>query len=72
MTQANNIDFTRIKTAETSAADLQAEYVQQAWSYLAQTDWMVVRLAETGKELPPGVAKKRARARVLLGSVRKP
>ena len=33
---------------------------------LASTDWMVVRAAETGKQVPPEIARKRAEARALL------
>lgn len=34
--------------------------------YLNQTDWYVVRLAETGKPVPPDVLTRRAAARLLL------
>ena len=57
----------RIKTAadlqaEREAADLQAERAA-ARAYLADTDWYVTRLTETGEPIPPAVSKERAAAR---------
>lgn len=59
-----------------SAAEVQAEAEekkraadrQRALSYLGETDWFVTRQAETGKPVPPDVAKKRAAARKTASS----
>jgi hypothetical protein len=56
-------------------ADLQAEAetaeraraAEAARRYLAETDWMVIRAAETGKPVPEDVATARAEARRKLG-----
>lgn len=39
---------------------------QEAREYLQQTDWLVVRKLETGKEVPADIAEKRAEARSLI------
>lgn len=38
----------------------------EALTYLASTDWYVVRKAETGKEIPQEIVEKRAEARLQL------
>ena len=40
--------------------------VQEAKAYLASTDWMVTRQAETGKAIPDEVKAKRQEARELI------
>lgn len=60
-----------IKTAEDLAAEA-AEAERQAAAaearrYLADTDWMVVRAAETGRAVPKDIAAKRAEARKVAG-----
>ena len=56
-----------IKTAEDIAADraaaARARAAAEAHRYLAETDWMVIRAAETGKPVPDDVAAKRKSAR---------
>jgi hypothetical protein len=57
-----------------SAADLAAEAAAaeraranaEARRYLAETDWMVIRAAETGKPVPVDVAEARAAARKII------
>jgi len=39
----------------------------EARSYLAETDWLAIRAAETGKPVPLAVAQARAEARRTLG-----
>ena len=56
-----------VKTAEDLAAE--AEAAQRAREaiaarrFLADTDWMVIRAAETGKAMPEDVAAQREQAR---------
>jgi len=45
------------------------EAVQEARAYLASTDWLAVRLAETGKPIPSDIIAKRAKARETLSQV---
>lgn len=42
---------------------LQAQINADARAYLASTDWYVLRLQETGQEIPPDVLAERAAAR---------
>lgn len=57
-------------------ADLQAERDaharevarREAQDYLARTDWMVVRRAETGEKIADDVIQKRHEARALLSA----
>ena len=60
-----------IKTAEDLAAERaateRARAADEARRYLAETDWMVARAAETGKPVPEDVAKERAAAREAAG-----
>jgi hypothetical protein len=66
-----NIDFLAMVTAEArqeqAAAEAEAEARREAAAYLAQTDWMVVRYAETGQPMPAQVTAQRARARAIIG-----
>lgn len=55
--------MTRI-TAPTTARRLERQ--QAARAYLAETDWMVIREAETGKPMPDDVRQRRAAARQIL------
>jgi hypothetical protein len=59
-----------IKTAEQieaeRAAAARAQVEAEARAYLAETDWMVIRAAETGKPVPEDVAEARAAARKTL------
>lgn len=43
-----------------------AAQLRKASAYLAETDWYITRMAETGKEIPPDVLALRAAARELL------
>ena len=60
-----------------TSADLQAEAeareraraAEAARRYLAETDWMVIRAAETGKPVPEDVATARAEARLVVREV---
>ena len=62
----------RIKTPDDLAQELQAaaraRAVVAARAYLAETDWMVIRAAETGKSVPDGVAEARTQARQTISS----
>lgn len=62
-----NIDFTKMKTAEQKdreAAQAEQERInREARNYLSETDWYVLRLQETGVEIPEDVLTKRAEAR---------
>ncbi|MGY6535336.1 MAG: hypothetical protein ACXIVG_08335 [Pararhodobacter sp.] len=57
----------KIRTAADLAADAeaaeQARAAANARRYLAKTDWMVIRAAETGLPLPDDIAEARAVAR---------
>lgn len=46
-----------------SAEDMQAEINAESLAYLASTDWMVIRFAETGVAIPAEVMTKRQTAR---------
>lgn len=56
-----------IRTAEQIAAEAQAREAEirrnEARAFLASTDWMVVRFAETGTPVPADVAARRVQAR---------
>jgi len=60
-----------IRTAADLAAErdaaARARAAVEARAYLAETDWMVVRAAETGKPVPDRVTQARAAARASLG-----
>jgi hypothetical protein len=59
-----------VKTAEDLAAEKEAAAraaeKAKAQAYLASTDWLIVRHAETGKDIPADVLDARANARELL------
>lgn len=61
-----------IRTPEELAAEVQAKAENalraEARAYLDDTDWLVVRQAETGTVMPEAVRKRRAQARALLSS----
>ena len=64
------IDLAQLITAEdktqaAEAAALDAEKAQ-ARDYLAETDWLITRRAETGKSVPRDVLNKRQTAREVL------
>ena len=54
--------------AEVEAAE-RARRADEARRYLVETDWMVIRAAETGRPVPEDVATARAEARRKLGGV---
>lgn len=64
------IDFSQAITAEARAAEEQARSAAaapaEALAYLASTDWMVVRQAETGEAVPEDVKASRQAARSIL------
>jgi len=67
----------RIKTpADLEAARIAAQrdaLRADARAFLAATDWLIVRRAETGTEVPPDIVQARANARhVLSGGLVKP
>jgi len=70
----SNIDFSQITTLEDKAAVAQALRLQQittqAETYLAATDWYLIRQTETGKPAPDAVKERRAAARKLLSTSR--
>lgn len=65
------IDFSKMKTAEMKAAEAaQAEIDRvnaEARKYLADTDWYVIRMQETGVPIPAEIlaGREAARARVV-------
>ena len=50
------------------AAAERALAAAEARRYLAETDWMVIRAAETGVPVPEDVAERRVAAREIAGS----
>lgn len=60
----------RIKDAAAIAAEKEAQARAaaraQTLAYLASTDWLFVREAETGKAVPPETRAARAQARAIL------
>lgn len=65
-----SIDWTKMRTAanlaaEKAEAELEARK-SEARRYLAETDWLVTRQAETKKPIPKGTLDQRAAARSLL------
>ena len=52
------------------AAQAAQEALSEASSYLATTDWYVVRFAETGVNVPDDVAAQRAQSRVTVEQYR--
>ncbi|HET8689326.1 MAG TPA: hypothetical protein VFM18_22175 [Methanosarcina sp.] len=48
---------------EPSAEEIQAQINQDSLSYLASTDWYVVRFSETGVAIPDAVKAKRQESR---------
>ena len=60
-----------VKTPEDLAAAQEAaeraSAAEAARRYLAETDWMAIRAAETGRPMPEDVAKARAEARKTAG-----
>lgn len=70
-----------MKLSITPPADLDAARIaaqraalrDEARAFLAATDWLIVRRAETGTEVPPDILQTRAQARrVLSGGPDKP
>lgn len=57
-----------IRTAKDLAAETFAHEQGKASAYLSQTDWMILRQAETGVPVPADVLEARAQARRLLNS----
>jgi 2,4-dienoyl-CoA reductase-like NADH-dependent reductase (Old Yellow Enzyme family) len=61
-----------IKTADDLAAEAaardRARAVAEARAYLADTDWMVIRAAETGTPVPDDVTAARAAARATISN----
>ena len=65
------VDLTQLITAEAQQdADKALDLIAQqaaALAYLADTDWYVIRKAETGKEIPGNILSAREAARADLG-----
>ncbi|QIH05132.1 MULTISPECIES: hypothetical protein [unclassified Pseudomonas] len=61
-TVEDDLDFSLSKKTLTGLD----QKANEAREYLRQTDWLVVRKLETGKEVPADVAEKRAEARSLI------
>lgn len=53
------MDFSQSKKTFTE----QDQIASEAREYLRQTDWLVVRKLETGKEMPADIAERRVEAR---------
>lgn len=51
---------------DTDAEEAQKKINEDALKYLADTDYLAIRLAETGKPMPAGVAESRAAARLSI------
>lgn len=60
--------WTDPRSPEMLAALARTEAQKAAREYLAETDWMVTRAAETGKPIPEDVLAKRAAARATLSA----
>ncbi|MGE8411934.1 MAG: hypothetical protein ACN6QY_06155 [Pseudomonas sp.] len=56
------MDFSQSKKTFTE----QDRKANEAREYLRQTDWLVVRKLETGKDVPADIAEQRAQARHLI------
>lgn len=70
----SKIDFSRLITAEEksnrAAAKRDKAERDAALSFLQDTDWYVLRLAETGEAIPAKIAKERQGARDRIGGKR--
>lgn len=68
----SKIDFSRIVTAAERSAQAEAEDLKrrtaEAVAFLASSDWLVVRQAETGEPIPEDISAARAAARKLLST----
>ncbi|KTC39789.1 hypothetical protein AO265_20920 [Pseudomonas sp. ABAC61] len=60
------MDFSQSKKTFTE----QDRKANEAREYLRQTDWLVVRKLETGKDVPADIAEQRAQARALVPAQR--
>lgn len=67
-----SIDWSALITAEDKAALAAAQAQRRAQAearrYLAETDWYVIRAADTGRPIPETVRAGRAAARALLSA----
>lgn len=60
------VDLSQLEKVK-SASDIDAESARtEAMTYLKSTDWYVIRMVETGKEVPKEVSEARASARLKL------
>jgi hypothetical protein len=66
MTEDSNIDFTRLQSRSAVLAEAENAKDEEARSYLAATDWMVLRHTELGKPVPSAVTLKRQQARAQI------
>lgn len=46
------------------------EKIQEEQKFLNETDWYVVRFAETGVEIPVDIKERRAKARIIISELR--
>lgn len=60
------MDLSKIKSIPTQESIQKEQEIREALRYLSDTDWLAVRKIETGKEIPEGIAEKRAQARDLI------
>ena len=65
--QADNKGFPRlVPLPEPTPEEMQNQKNAEARSYLASTDWYVVRLVETGVEIPEEIRAARENARLMV------
>jgi hypothetical protein len=61
--------YNKLKKAELKSADDNEKLKQNLIQYLKDTDWMVIRYMETGKEIPDDISKQRQTARDKLSAL---
>ena len=72
MAQTNDfydVEGNLIKSEPVDSNEIQAADNAAARAYLAETDWYVVRHAETGKAIPDGILTARAAARAEVAAL---
>jgi hypothetical protein len=64
--QISEVQAEKIRKSNEPKIDKKAVAIQEAKTYLQETDWYVTRLSETKKAIPADVAKKREASRNLI------
>lgn len=50
--------------------EMKEQEINELKSFLAETDWYVIRFADTGEPIPEGIKNKRAEARKRISEIR--